>query len=88
MRKYAQIQEVVSRLTDDNTFRTFFTLYLMATSDTERQQLNDRFWQDAAVLTEEEQTLLRAELTRCFLRLPAMAAHLVARASVAASTVH
>jgi hypothetical protein len=88
MKKYAQIQEVVSRLTDDNTFRTFFTLYLMATSDTERQQLNDRFWQDAAVLTEEEQTLLRAELTRCFLRLPAMAAHLVARASVAASTVH
>ena len=59
MKKYAQIQEVVSRLTDDNTFRTFFTLYLMATSDTERQQLNDRFWQDAAVLTEEEQTLLR-----------------------------
>jgi len=88
MKKYAQIQEVVGRLTDDNTFRTFFTLYLMATSDTERQQLNDRFWQDAAVLTEEEQTLLRAELTRCFLRLPAMAAQLVARASVATVTVH
>ncbi|MFM9951457.1 MAG: hypothetical protein ACKV1O_26215 [Saprospiraceae bacterium] len=88
MKKYAQIQEVVSRLTDDNTFRTFFTLYLMATSDSERQQLNDRFWQDAAVLTEEEQTLLRAELTRCFLRLPAMAAQLVARASVATATVH
>lgn len=42
---------------------------------------------DAAVLTEEEQTLLRAELTRCFLRLPAMAAQLVARAS-ATATVH
>ncbi|MDZ4679738.1 MAG: hypothetical protein SGI94_04815 [Saprospiraceae bacterium] len=58
----------------------------MATSDSERQLLNDRFWQDAAILTEEEQTLLRAELTRCFLRLPAMAAQLVARASATSAT--
>ncbi|MDZ4702657.1 MAG: hypothetical protein SH848_01935, partial [Saprospiraceae bacterium] len=77
---------VVTRLTDNNIFRTFFTLYLMATSDSERQLLNDRFWQDAAILTEEEQTLLRAELTRCFLRLPAMAAQLVARASATSAT--
>jgi len=81
MKKYAQIQDVVSRLTDQKAFRTFFTLYLMAESDAERQQLNDRFWRDAETLLPAEQQLLRAELTRCFLRLPGMAADLTERAT-------
>lgn len=81
MKRYAQIQDIVSHLTDDKTFRTFFTLYLMADSDTARQQLNDRFWQDATTLSDAEQQLLRAELKHCFLRLPDMAAQLLERAS-------
>lgn len=36
MKKYAYVQDVVSRLTDNKTFRTFFTLYLMAESAEER----------------------------------------------------
>jgi len=79
MKKYAQIQDVVSRLTDHKTFRTFFTLYLMAESDVERRHINDRFWKDAETLPPAEQQLLRAELTRCFLRLPGMAADLIER---------
>lgn len=81
MKKYAHIQDVVSRLTDDKTFRTFFTLYLMAESDAERKVLNDRFWKDAKDLLPAEQQLLRAELTRCFLKLPGMATDLVERAT-------
>ncbi len=80
MKKYANVQDLVGRLTDDKTFRTFFTLYLMAESDVERQLLNDRFWKDAEELTKAEQQLLQAELTRCFLRLPAMASELLGRA--------
>lgn len=79
MKKYALIQDIVFRLTADKVFRTFFTLYLMAESDAERQELNARFWRDAMALSEEEQTMIRAELTRCFLQLPALAANLVER---------
>jgi hypothetical protein len=82
MIRYIKIQEIIGRLTDDKTFRTFFTLYLMAESDAERKSLNDRFWRDAATLPLPEQHLLRAELTRCFLRLPGMSAQLVERATV------
>lgn len=85
MKKYIQIQDIVNRLTDDKTFRTFFTLYLMAETDVERGVLNDRFWRDAAALSLPEQQLLRAELTRCFLRLPGMAVALATRAAVAAA---
>lgn len=81
MNKYAQIQDIVSRLTDQKAFRTFFTLYLMAESDAERRHLNDRFWKDAETVPPAEQQLLRAELTRCFLRLPGMAADLIERAT-------
>ncbi|MBK8424670.1 MAG: hypothetical protein IPL27_01255 [Lewinellaceae bacterium] len=79
MKKYAQIQDIVSRLTDHKTLRTFFTLYLMAESEEERERLNNRFWKDAEDISPAEQQLLRAELTRCFLRLPGMAADLMER---------
>ncbi len=41
--KYALVQDVVTRLTNDPTFRTFFTLYLMAESDAERDHLGVHF---------------------------------------------
>ncbi len=79
MKKSAQIQDIVSRLTDHKTFRTFFTLYLMAESEEERERINQRFWKDAEGLPTAEQQLLQAELTRCFLRLPGMTADLMER---------
>jgi hypothetical protein len=78
-----QNENIVNRLTDDKTFRTFFTLYLMAESDAERSAFNERFWRDASALSLQEQQLLRAELTRCFLRLPGMVASLAERVSAA-----
>lgn len=80
MKKYALVQDVVYRLTEDKTFRTFFTLYLMAETESERQALNTRFWKDAANLPEQEQLLLRSELTRCFRQLPKLTGNLVERA--------
>lgn len=85
MKKYAQVQDIVSRLTDNKTFRTFFTLYLMAESVEERNVLNERFWKDAAVLPPAELQLIKAELTRCFLRLPDMEADLLGQIGVKAA---
>jgi hypothetical protein len=81
VKKYALVQNVVSRLTDDPVFRTFFTLYLMAEGDDERHRLDDRFWKEADQLPELEQQLMRAELTRCFLRLPMLANDLMERST-------
>jgi hypothetical protein len=77
MKKYVHVQDVVGLLTDNKTFRTFFTLYLMAETVEERKVLNDRFWRDANTLTPAEMQLLKAEFTRCFLRLPEMATDLL-----------
>jgi hypothetical protein len=77
MRKYAQIQDLITRLTEDQTFKTFFTIYLMAENDNERQILNNRFWQEVALLSDVEQQLVRAEFTRCFLKLPNLTAQLL-----------
>ena len=84
MKKYAHVQDVVSRLTDNKTFRTFFTLYLMAETNEERKVLNDCFWRDANSLAPVEMQLLKAEFTRCFLRLPEMAADLLGQISAKA----
>ncbi len=70
MNRYAMVQDIVTRLTDDLVFRTFFTLYLMADSDTERAALDAKFWRDASALDTAEQQLLSSELTKTFLRLP------------------
>ncbi|HRF37627.1 MAG TPA: hypothetical protein PK198_02470, partial [Saprospiraceae bacterium] len=62
MKKYAHIHEVVSRLTDDGALRTFFTLYLMAESTSERVRLNEQFQVEMSSLTSLEQKLMKAEL--------------------------
>ncbi|WP_353481719.1 hypothetical protein [Haliscomenobacter sp.] len=85
MKKYVHVQDVVVRLTDNKTFRTFFTLYLMAETVEERQVLNDRFWRDANTLHFAEMQLLKAEFTRCFLRLPGMATDLLGQISAKAA---
>ena len=85
MKKYVHVQDVVGRLTDNKTFRTFFTLYLMAETDEERKVLNERFWRDANTLPSAEMQLLRAEFTRCFLRLPEMATDLLGQISAKAA---
>jgi hypothetical protein len=85
MKKYAHVQDLVCRLTDNKTFRTFFTVYLMAETGEERKVLNERFWRDANTLPPAEMQLLKAEFTRCFLRLPEMATDLLEQISAKAA---
>lgn len=80
MRKYALVQKMVNQLTDDPTFRTFFTLYLMAKNDVERQALNKQFWQDASELSEPELHALRASFADNFKKLVKITTELHERA--------
>ena len=70
MNKYARIQSIVQQLTEDDTFRTFYTLYLMAESDKDRETLGEKFWNNVDHLSVQEQESTRAEFTRTFIRLP------------------
>jgi hypothetical protein len=63
------VHDVVTRLTDDPTLRTFFTVYLMAESDEERQALGKKFWQDAETLDEAERQSLKEAFNRSFKQL-------------------
>lgn len=85
VKKYALVQSVINRLTEDPTFRTFFTLYLMAEGEEERGRQEERFWREADQLPPLEQHVLRTELTRCFQRLPLLVSNLLERSSAAAS---
>lgn len=49
----------------------------MAETVEERKVLNERFWRDANTFAFAEMQLLKAEFTRCFLRLPEMAIDLL-----------
>ncbi|HLF63472.1 MAG TPA: hypothetical protein VI603_06960 [Saprospiraceae bacterium] len=82
MNKYSLIQNLVRRLTDDDTFRTFYTLYLMKESVEERDALGEHFWKDVDLLPQQEQRELRAEFTRSFLRLPKLLEELHERTSL------
>lgn len=69
MNKYSKVHDIVSRLTDDPTLRTFFILYLMAVSGKERQKISQRFWKDTEILDEAEQELLKGAFNRSFKQL-------------------
>jgi hypothetical protein len=79
MKRYAQIQQLVSRLTDDDALRTFFTLYLAADSDDARIALEKRFWVEVGAMSSPEQMLFKAEYTRSFLKLPVLAEQILER---------
>ncbi len=85
LNKYARVREFVNRLTDDPTFSTFFTLYLMADTEAEKDVLTQKLWQEIATLSPAEQSLLRAEFTRCFLKLPSLASQLLVKITPAAA---
>jgi hypothetical protein len=57
----------------------------MVGSPEERNALNERFWRDANTLPFAEMQLLKAEFTRCFLRLPEMSTDLLGQISAKAA---
>lgn len=69
MNKYSKVHDIVSRLTDAPTLRTFFTLYLMAGTNKERLKISQRFWKDTETLDEAEQQSLKDAFNRSFKQL-------------------
>lgn len=73
MRKYKLVQDIVSKLTTNPAFKTFFTIYLMANSQVEKAKIEKDFWAELDKLPADEKQLMNAEFTRTFLQLPALA---------------
>jgi hypothetical protein len=78
--KYIQTQDLVNRLTNDPTFKTFFTIYLTAENEAERDALNNRFWIEVDKLPSFKKQTIEAEFKQCFIKLPMLAAQLVEKA--------
>ncbi len=74
--KYIWIQNLVSRLTGDPTFKTFFTIYLTAENEIERDVLNTRFWAEVDKLDLCQKQAIEAEFKQCFIKLPILSAQL------------
>jgi hypothetical protein len=65
-RKYATVQDMVSRLTQNKALQTVMILFLMAKNEQERIQINNDFWLSVEVLSSEEQVSIRQEFTDSF----------------------
>ena len=62
--------KLVGRLTNDPIFKTFFTLYLMAENEVERNAFNERFWQEVDTQNQAKKQAIELEFTQCFRKLP------------------
>jgi hypothetical protein len=65
-RKYATVQDMVSRLTQNKALQTVMILFLMAKNEQERTQINNDFWLSVEELSSEEQVSIRQEFTSSF----------------------
>ncbi|MEM8527606.1 MAG: hypothetical protein AAGG68_23390, partial [Bacteroidota bacterium] len=70
MTKHHIVHDLVARLTNNASFKTFFTLYLMADDGTQRKQIERSFWKEIEQLSVDQQRLMNAEFTRTFLQIP------------------
>lgn len=83
MKKYSMVHDIVIRLTEDPTLRTFFILYLMARSGEERQSISRQFWQDAESLNEPDRQSLKDAFNRSFKQLLPLANQLFEKVTAA-----
>jgi hypothetical protein len=65
-RKYATVQDMVSRLTQNKALQTVMILFLMAKDEQQRIQINNDFWLSVEALSSEEQVSIRQEFTDSF----------------------
>lgn len=73
MNRYANVYEMVIRLTDNPTLRAFYIPYLLCETDAERKMLNTRFWKAMEVLDETNRKQMREAMQQSFLQLLPMA---------------
>ncbi len=67
--KYQYVNELVREMTTNKAFQTFYTLYLMAEKEEERQQLNHDFKQAWQSLSVDELVVFKQEFTESFMQL-------------------
>lgn len=67
--KYQYVNELVNEMTTNKALQTFYTLYLMAEKEVDRQQLNSDFKQAWQTLSEDELLVFKHEFTESFKKL-------------------
>jgi hypothetical protein len=67
--KYQYVNELVREMTSNKALQTFYTLYLMAEKEEERQQLNSDFKQAWQSLSADELVVFKQEFTESFMQL-------------------
>jgi hypothetical protein len=82
MQKFAHVNRLVTKLTENEALRTYYTLLLMAETDTSKSDIDNRFWNEFDALSENEQKILREELKKVVKKLPDLAADLQDRVVV------
>jgi hypothetical protein len=76
MQKFAQVNRLVTKLTENEALRTYYTLLLMAETDASKSDIDNRFWNEFDALSENEQKTLREELKKVVKKLPELVADL------------
>ncbi len=67
--KYTYVNDVVNRLTDNKSLKTFYTLFLMADTDEERLKLNDSFKEASLSLEGEALINFKRDFTESFKKI-------------------
>lgn len=62
MERYFNVNKLVNSLTDNEGLKTYYTLLLMADTPSEKEAVDDRFWQKFDELPQSEKALMRLAL--------------------------
>ena len=79
MFKYAQVYQLVSKLTENDVLKTFYTLLLMAETEDEKGKIDARFWLEFKSLPSEEQADLKRSFREATQKLPFLTNDLLVR---------
>jgi hypothetical protein len=82
MQKFAHVNRLVTKLTENEALRTYYTLLLMAETDTSKSDIDNRFWNEFDALSENDKKALRDELKKVVKKLPDLVADLQDRVVV------
>lgn len=67
--KYAYVNDLVCQLTNNKSLQTFYILYLMADSDSDRLKLNESFREASLSLEGEDLEHLKKDFTNSFIKI-------------------
>jgi hypothetical protein len=67
--KYQYVNDLVREMTSNRSLQTFYTLYLMAEKEEDRQQINKDFKQAWQSLNADELVVFKKEFTESFKQL-------------------